>query len=66
MESLVAFAAGSLLLSEPPEPELPEDELLAKAKELAVSLAGKNRNALNAMKVMLWGDVAKGLGVEPD
>ncbi len=43
----------------------PEAELLAKAVELAGSLAGKNRGAFKAMKATLWGDVARGLGVEP-
>ena len=44
----------------------PEAELLAKAVELAGSLAGKNRNVFRTMKATLWGDVARGLGVEPD
>jgi enoyl-CoA hydratase/carnithine racemase len=43
----------------------PEAELLSKAVELAGSLAGKNRNVIRTMKVTLWGDVARGLGVEP-
>lgn len=42
-----------------------EAELLAKAVELAGSLAGKNRNVMRTMKATLWGDVARGLGVEP-
>jgi enoyl-CoA hydratase/carnithine racemase len=43
----------------------PEAELLSKAVELAGSLAGKNRNVIRTMKATLWGDVARGLGVEP-
>ena len=43
----------------------PEAELLSKAVELARSLAGKNRNVMKTMKATLWGDVARGLGVEP-
>lgn len=43
----------------------PEAELLERAVELAGSLAGKNRSAFKAMKATLWGDVARGLGVEP-
>ncbi len=41
-----------------------EDELLSKAKELAAGLASKNRSVLRTMKVTLWGDVARGLGIE--
>lgn len=43
----------------------PEAELLAKAMELAGSLAGKKRSVIKTMKATLWGDVARGLGVEP-
>ena len=43
----------------------PEAELLTKAMELAGTLAGKTRSAIRVMKARLWGDVARGLGVEP-
>lgn len=42
----------------------PESELMARAMELAGSLAGKKRSVMKAMKAALWGDVAHGLGVE--
>lgn len=43
----------------------PAAELLTKAMELAGSLAGKKRSVMKTMKATLWGDVVRGLGVEP-
>lgn len=59
------YAADEAIAAGFADAKAPEAELLAKAVELAGSLAGKNRNAFSAMKVTLWGDVARGLGVEP-
>lgn len=59
------FSAHEAIAGGFADAKAPEAELLLKAVELAGSLAGKNRNAFKRMKAALWGDVARGLGVEP-
>ena len=59
------FSADAAIGAGFADAKAPEAELLAKAIELAGSLAGKKRSVIKTMKATLWGDVARGLGVEP-